>query len=67
MFSGNLLAGVLAERTVAMGLGPVGCFGMGFVATALASVLLLVFTTYGSLADPEQIAGVQVSSPPAAA
>ncbi|GFR51625.1 hypothetical protein Agub_g14052, partial [Astrephomene gubernaculifera] len=51
----NALAGVLADKSRAAGLGNVGCFAGGAAACLLSGALLLVFSRWGDLARPELI------------
>lgn len=45
----NSVAGKLADVTVRMGLGNIGCFMGGGVATILSGIALLIFTQWGDL------------------
>lgn len=55
LFLGNLWAGQLSEATANAGMGPVGCFGMGFVACAASGLLLVAATLFGDLGKPEHV------------
>lgn len=52
----NSLAGYLADKTAAQGLGNIGCFGGGAVACVLSICAVLVFSKFGSINDEELIA-----------
>lgn len=55
LFFGNLWAGQLSDATVAAGMGPVGCFGMGFAACAVSGVMLLAAVAFGGMGRPELV------------
>ena len=52
----NSLAGYLADKTAAQGLGNIGCFGGGAVACMLSIIALIVFSTFGSIGKEDCVA-----------
>lgn len=52
----NTMAGVLSDVTRANGLGNIGCFGGGAVASLLAAFALVLFDKWGDLGKDELIA-----------
>ena len=50
----NSLAGRLTDLTVRRGMGSTGCFLGGCAACAASMLALLLFTTFGSLAQEQQ-------------
>ena len=49
----NSLAGFLADKTAAQGLGNIGCFYGGATACGLSILALMLFSTFGSLGKDE--------------
>lgn len=52
----NSLAGYLADKTAAQGLGNIGCFGGGAVACVLSICAVLVFSQFGSIGKEDLVA-----------
>ena len=52
----NSLAGYLADKTAAQGLGNIGCFGGGAVACMLSIIAVLLFSQFGSIGKEELVA-----------
>lgn len=53
----NAVAGMLSDKSAAMGYGNVGCFAGGATACATAGVLLILLTKFGDLGKQELIIG----------
>jgi len=51
----NSLAGYLADKTAAQGLGNIGCFGGGAVACMLSICAVIAFSTFGSIGKEELV------------
>ena len=51
----NSLAGYLADKTAAQGVGNVGCFGGGAVACVLSICAVLVFSQFGSIGKEDLV------------